>query len=224
MLYYSENTHSTQVEKRADMMSQFLNDPLAFLLLAIPLLAALTLHEFSHAWLADYFGDPTPRAYGRVSLNPLAHLDLFGTIALFLIGFGWAKPVPIDSRNFRSRGDEVLVALAGPFMNLTLAVIVGVLLRLVPISTTLFDYAALFVFINVNLMVFNLIPIPPLDGSRLLHLFLPPSTFLRLEQIGSLILLGLIVLSLLGNLSIFDSLFRTTTVPLTNLILGSPIF
>lgn len=202
------------------MLTQLLTNPTGFLIFAIPLLAALTLHEFSHAWLADYFGDPTPRAYGRVSLNPLDHLDLFGTIALFLIGFGWAKPVPIDSRHFRSQTDEVLVALAGPFMNFLLAVASGVGLRFVHLPTTVYDYGALFVFININLMVFNLIPIPPLDGSRILHLFLPPSSFLRLEQIGSIILLALVLLSLLGNIPIFDPLFHAITLPLTQAILG----
>ncbi len=202
------------------MLAQLLTDPFSFVLFAIPLLLALTLHELSHAFLADYFGDPTPRAQGRISLNPLAHLDPLGTIALLLIGFGWAKPVLIDNRNFRSRSDEVLVALAGPFANLTLAIIAGLFLRFVPVPDLFFQYAALFVFININLMVFNLIPIPPLDGSRILHLFLPPSSFAQLEQYGSMLLLGLILLSTFGGVPIFDALFTATTLPLTQLILG----
>lgn len=131
---------------------------------AIGLLIAITIHEFSHAWTADRLGDPTPQAMGRLTLNPLAHLDPLGTLMIFIAHFGWGKPVPIDPYNFKNpRRDEILVSLAGPFSNFILGTLIGILYQ-----TTGYTNQILYIItiINFSLGVFNLLPIPPLDGSK----------------------------------------------------------
>lgn len=136
---------------------------LEFLYLAISLIIAITIHEFFHAFAADKLGDPTPRSMGRLSLNPLVHLDPLGTLALFFVRFGWGKPVPIDSYNFKNpRRDEIIVSLSGPLSNLLLAAICAFLLRFIPL-------VIIFYLIQINLMlgIFNLLPLPPLDGSKI---------------------------------------------------------
>ena len=154
---------------------------IAKLLIMPGLVLGLSIHEFSHAKMADKLGDPTPESQGRLTLNPLAHLDPVGTICLFFAGFGWGKPVQIDSSYFRNPAkDNMLVALAGPVSNIILAFIFflihGILYFFVPIDTTfgelfvdMFYYGA---FINLSLGVFNLLPFPPLDGSKILSYFL----------------------------------------------------
>ncbi|MCW1948878.1 MAG: site-2 protease family protein [Candidatus Shapirobacteria bacterium] len=156
----------------------------------ICLIIAITIHEFSHALAADHLGDPTPRSRGRLTLNPIAHADLIGTIALPLInlmtGFptiGWAKPVPIDPFNFRHpKKDEIIVSLAGAGSNLFLAIISSLVIRFVPLSEifTLFFY--LLTFVNISLFIFNLIPIPPLDGSHILLNLLPEESRIQWEE------------------------------------------
>jgi Zn-dependent protease len=149
-----------------------------FVYLAIALLFSLSFHEFSHAWMADRLGDPTARYMGRLTLNPLAHLDPYGTLFMLVaiasgIGIGWAKPVPFNPNNLRGsyRTGIGLVSVAGPASNLLLAVVAAILARLsdllpVPVAIpTLFAY---FVVVNVSLMLFNLIPFPPLDGAKVL--------------------------------------------------------
>jgi Zn-dependent protease len=153
-------------------------DMLQFVYLAVALLCSLSFHEFSHAWMADRLGDPTARYMGRLTLNPLAHLDPYGTLFMLLaiasgIGIGWAKPVPFNPNNLRGsyRTGIGLVSAAGPAANLLLAVAAAILARLsdllpLPVAVpTLFAY---FVVVNVSLMLFNLIPFPPLDGAKVL--------------------------------------------------------
>ena len=179
-------------------------DPLTFVLLAAALIGAIGLHEYAHALAADLQGDRLPRAMGRLTPNPLKHLDPMGTLAIFLVGFGWGKPVEFRLTALKSqRFGAALVALAGPLMNLALAagaaIILGVSLRMNPelrvdpgVLTRFLSY---FFSINVLLAVFNLLPLPPLDGSRLLTIFLPPSkqkVIFFLDQYGFLILLALI--------------------------------
>ncbi len=156
----------------------------------ISLIIAITFHEFCHALAADHMGDPTPRSRGRLTLNPLAHADPIGTIALPLInlitGFptiGWAKPVPIDPFNFRHpKKDEIIVSLAGPASNLLLAIIGSLIIRFLPLSEIFILFFYLLTFVNISLFIFNLIPIPPLDGSHILLNILPEKSRLQWEE------------------------------------------
>lgn len=176
---------------------------------AITLIFAFTLHEFSHAWVAYLFGDPTAKSQGRLTLNPLAHLDPIGTILIFIAGFGWAKPVPVNRfRLKRSRLAGVLVSLAGPVSNLLLAFIgLGVYyLGLGSYAQEAWVYSFLNIFINLNviLFVFNLIPLPPLDGYRIVEDLVPASTRVKMsryEPYGAIIFL-IIVLTPLDRYTI----------------------
>lgn len=138
------------------------------------LIIAITIHEFSHALIADKLGDPTPRSQGRLSLNPLRHLDLLGTLMLVLVHFGWGKPVQIDPYNLKNpRRDETLISLAGPASNLILATILSIIVRFISLNTfSIFLFSSI-IQMNVILAVFNLIPIPPLDGSKIFLDLLP---------------------------------------------------
>ncbi|MBR2476907.1 MAG: site-2 protease family protein [Clostridia bacterium] len=188
------------------------------LVLSVPgLLLALTVHEFAHGWIADKMGDPTARYNGRLSLNPVAHMDLFGTICLLFFHFGWAKPVPINPRNFRNkRLGIVAVSLAGPVSNFLLALVMGFVFgavaRFVPLGMLkefLIEVLRYAIVMNVGLMIFNLIPIPPLDGSKILMEFLPPKYKFKLysiERYFSIILLVLVYTGILTPvLSFFSS-------------------
>jgi Zn-dependent protease len=172
-------------------------DPLAFVLLVLSLVGAISMHEYAHALAADLQGDRLPRALGRLTLNPLKHLDPLGTLCLVLVGFGWGKPVEFRPQALASkRFGAAIVALAGPFMNLALALVAAfVYVGLGFPFGTLGRFLAIFFAINVFLAVFNLIPLPPLDGSRLLTIFLPPDkqrVVFFLDQYGFLILLLLV--------------------------------
>lgn len=146
----------------------------------LALIVAITIHEYAHSLSADRLGDPTPRAAGRLSLNPLVHLDPLGTIMIFFAHFGWGKPVPIDPYNFRyPRRDEIIVALSGPLSNLILGSLLGLLYQLFNIYHPLLWQLAI---INFSLAIFNLLPIPPLDGSKILLNLLPLDTAQKWEQ------------------------------------------
>ena len=176
--------------------------PLTFAVVAGVLLYSLALHELGHAWVADRMGDPTARNLGRVTLNPLKHLDPLGTILLLVVGFGWAKPVPIQPGNFRhARAGMFWVSVAGILVNLTIAV--TALIILAALGTTLGNlrgivddplrYGLLVAAqINIVLAVFNLLPVPPLDGSKMLGALLPRSlqrVLWSLERYGFLIVI-----------------------------------
>ncbi len=171
---------------------------IVWILLLPPFIMSLTLHEFGHAYAAYRLGDPTAKAMGRLTLNPLKHLDWFGLLMMFIVHFGWAKPVPVDPRWFRNpRRDMLWVALAGPAMNFLLAVISALLIRftIAPDSDSILGGVLWYTMIvNVTLAVFNLIPVPPLDGSRVLTGLLPENLavwYAGLERYSMFLLVGL---------------------------------
>jgi Zn-dependent protease len=204
-------------------------DPLAFvqsLVLKIPaLLLAVTLHEVAHGWVADRLGDPTARLAGRLTLNPLPHIDPFGALAFVLAGFGWARPVPVNARNLRRPvRDMALVGLAGPVSNFLVAFVALVLLEVVArnggalpfVAVPLFGVLRWAYLYNLALGIFNLIPLPPLDGGHFLPYLLPRGSwsFLRsLEQYGPILLLILVVSGMTGYIvgpvmAALDALYR----------------
>ena len=196
----------------------------SIILSAPAILFGLTIHEFSHGWVAWRLGDPTAKMMGRLTLNPLKHLDAIGTIALFLFHFGWAKPVPIDPRNFRHpTRDMAISGLAGPAANLLTAAVSGLILRvliLFHIGGFIATLTSYFVLFNLILCFFNLIPIPPLDGSRLLYHLLPPNlaaAYGRLERYGFIILIVIILAGELTGVSLL-SLYITPLLRLFSLI------
>ncbi len=226
--------------------------------MALPLLFAMVLHEYAHGWVANRCGDPTAKIQGRLTMNPLAHIDPFGTVILPLLcllmpgGFllGWAKPVPVDPRLMHQpRRDMALVAAAGPAMNLALAVISALLLALLlSIDSMISDYwsksgeslppdtwrqmfllpiAVMLrysVLINVLLMLFNLLPLPPLDGGRILTCLLPRTAamaLMRVEPYGMFILMGLIILD--PQIHVIHTITGTLTHSLTNSILSTAV-
>lgn len=154
------------------LLGLLFSQPLAFFVLIAALVASITIHEFAHAWMADHLGDPTPRLQGRVTLNPMAHLDPVGSIALLVAGFGWGKPVQFDPYNLQNhRRDVLLIALAGPVSNILLAFLVALTFPLWPIW--LLGAMQLLFSLNIMLAVFNLVPIHPLDGGKILAGLLP---------------------------------------------------
>jgi Zn-dependent protease len=208
---------------------------IANLLLRLPaLLWALSFHEFCHGYVAHLLGDNTAAKQGRLTLNPLHHLDPLGTITLLVLGFGWAKPVQINSRYFKNpRRDIALVSLAGAAGNflsaVVVAVICGIVIRFFPHSLiyilgrsmSLFGVVVVnLMLLNIGLGIFNLIPIPPLDGSRVLSMFLPVSAlrgYYFLERWGMLIILALSYAGIIGR--IMDPLFQMALAFLTLIIL-----
>jgi Zn-dependent protease len=165
------------------MLTQFLSNPIALVYWLIAFGISLSVHEAAHAWMADRLGDPTARLAGRLTLNPLAHIDPVGTLMLLIAHFGWGKPVPVDAYNLRHpRRDSGLISLAGPAANFILAILLSIILHL----SYLFPFIALslipIIYLNITWGVFNLLPIHPLDGSHVLVGFLPQETAEKVEQ------------------------------------------
>jgi Zn-dependent protease len=190
------------------------------LLIAPPILLALTFHEYAHAYVAHRLGDDTAKQSGRLSLNPLRHLDPLGTLMIFLVQFGWAKPVPVNPYQLRNpKKDMLWISAAGPLSNILLALVSGLLFRLFSDSTGAADrhsitgiliLMALFSMkINLALAVFNILPIAPLDGSKILYGILPPGVgkmIFAFERYGPFILIGLIILGRVTGVSILGML------------------
>jgi len=186
------------------LISLLIRNPIIFILLAIPLLYSIILHEIAHGWTAYLFGDDTAKRSGRLSLNPLMHLDPIGTIALFLVGFGWAKPVPVNYFKLRnSRFGLIAVSMAGCLANFTIALSAVLILKFIGQGLNHYILIMLLIVVKINIIlgVFNLIPIPPLDGSKILMGLLPyeaQRNFSRIEPYGIFILLALLFTGMLN--------------------------
>jgi Zn-dependent protease len=197
-------------------------DPLAFAIVAIPLLFSVVIHEVAHGWVAYWMGDPTAKRLGRLSLNPLKHLDPVGTLMLFLAGFGWAKPVPVNFNNLsHKRKGLIFVSSAGIVANILSAFIALLFIRLFSIPSS--GIAVILVYyvvqINLTLAALNLIPIPPLDGSKILMGIVwerTPYFLSRLEPYGFFIIIGFLYLGILDPLIGF---FRWMIVTLIGILL-----
>jgi Zn-dependent protease len=205
-------------------------------LIAPAILMALTVHEFAHGWVANRYGDPTPRLAGRLTFNPIKHLDPIGTIMLFIFRFGWAKPVPVNPYNLKNpKSDMVRVALAGPLSNLACGVLGSLILRgmiglgVLGISGLRPGYliVAYFVLYNLILCAFNLLPIFPLDGSQVLLRILPRDAayqYAKTERYGIFILMGLIFLGSFTGVDILWSWIGPFTAGVSKIFAGYSIF
>jgi Zn-dependent protease len=191
------------------MIHLLLKNPLAFLMIAIPLLYSVIFHELAHGWVAYRLGDPTAKMAGRLSLNPMKHLDPIGTLMLFIFGFGWAKPVPVNFARV-SNGSKglILVSAAGILTNMALAFLALFVQRLLSLSFSGMFGVMLYYMaqINIILAAFNLIPIPPLDGSKILMGAAPGNIrafLLRIEPYGFFIIIGLLYFGILDPVITF---------------------
>ena len=193
------------------MLLRLFDQPEVLVLLIPILLFALSFHEFAHGWVANKLGDPTAKYQGRLTLNPTAHLDPVGSLMILFVGFGWAKPVPVNPVNFSNpRIDMMKVAFAGPASNLILAFIGGLIMRFVNISGFMqseifIQILYFFVFINISLAIFNLIPVAPLDGSQIFGNMISknnPELAWKLQFYGPKILMGLILIGMVTPFSI----------------------
>ena len=194
------------------------------LIIKIPvLLFSITIHEYAHGKMAFNCGDPTAYSLGRLTLNPLPHIDPFGALCLFLFNFGWAKPVPINARYFKNiRKDIIQTSLAGPISNLILAICAGILIRLVPNAESI-KLLRYMLFMNIGLGLFNLLPIPPLDGYHVLENILPFKRsigYYKFKQYGPIILIGIIILDNFAHTGIFSAILFRPMIFLASLFSG----
>ncbi len=205
------------------MLGTLFSSPLFFLVWAIGLVLAICVHEYAHAALADRLGDPTPRSQGRLTLDPRAHLDPLGTLALLFLGFGWGKPVMFDPYNLRNpRRDSAIIALAGPISNLIFASLLSLIIHFVPGLGILASVFSVLILMNISLAIFNLVPIFPLDGEKILGGLLPPALYEEYAQVmrqyGTLILIFML-LPIAGGTSPISALISPVISAIAQLLL-----
>lgn len=193
------------------------------------LLFAITIHEYAHGKAALSLGDPTARDSGRLTLNPLPHIDPLGALALFLFNFGWAKPVPVDTRYFHNpRRDTILMSLSGPLANFAAAFVAGLFLRYMMLPYEVYlKVLAYLLLMNTGLGLFNLLPIPPLDGSHVMENLLPSEAarvYRRVGRYAPLVLIGILLMDHFANLNILGRVLGYPIVYLAYLFGGPNLF
>lgn len=210
-------------------------NPATLIARIVTLITAFSVHEFSHAFVANHFGDDTPKRNGRLTLNPLRHLDPFGSLMLLLTGFGWAKPVPINPYVIRqnNKAGVMLVSIAGPFSNLLLALLAAIPLRLALVPTTFQVSGVLptpgyflveFIYTNVALFLFNMLPLAPLDGEKVLEYLFPKSwqgALQAFRQYGPYLLLALVFLGPRVGFDFFGVIIRRPLMAITRFLIGT---
>ncbi|VVA43756.1 Site-2 protease family protein [Candidatus Roizmanbacteria bacterium] len=214
------------------MLNYLFTNPILFVIYLISILTAISIHEFSHAWAADYLGDPTPRLQGRLKLNPLVHIDTMGMVFLLLLGFGWGKPVQFDPYNLKDpRRDAAWISIAGPSSNFILAIILTLLLKLfIFLQLNFLIIIGSFILIpmirmNIMLGVFNLLPIHPMDGFKIVEGILPvekAEEWASLQRYG-MIFLMLLILPIFGGRSMLDNFLTPAVSFLFNLLVPGGI-
>jgi Zn-dependent protease len=214
------------------MISYLFSNPLLFVIYMSSLLVAITIHEFSHAWAADYLGDPTPRLDGRLKLNPLVHIDNIGMIFLLFFGFGWGKPVVFDPYNLKNpRRDAAWISIAGPSSNFILAIVLALLLKLfIVLQLNFLIVIGGIIFVpmirmNIILGVFNLLPIHPMDGFKIVEGILPEEKaqeWKQLQRFGMIFLIALIF-PFFGGRSMLDSILTPAVAFIFNLLVQGKI-
>ena len=204
--------------------------PLEYLIILSPvLLFSLCFHEFSHAYIAYRLGDNTAERLGRLNISPLNHLDPIGTLMLLIVGFGWAKPVPVNPYNLKNpKKDMILIAAAGPISNLLLALLGSILMRFLPYSliSSFIEVFYLFIYINIALAIFNLIPLPPLDGSQIISGLIPnhkQNLLNKINQYGPNILMGLIFIGIFTKINIIHMIMSPFINFFLYLFIGSNV-
>lgn len=209
------------------LILNLIQNPLYLITFVVALLIAITVHEYAHAWMAVKSGDATPNQDGRLSLNPLRHLDPLGTLFLFLIGFGWGKPVRTNPAAYRRRSDEIRVSLAGIVANLIVAFIFGIPIRIALLTGHTIDSSIILTLINIvvdlNLVlaVFNILPVYPLDGSHIVEYFLSDHAKIAFRQYGPFILLALLVFDRLSSFPILYTIMEPILRVLSFLVKGT---
>ena len=189
------------------------------------LLFAITIHEYAHGRMALFLGDPTAKSAGRLSFNPISHIDPFGAICLFLFNFGWAKPVPIDFRYFSNiKRDTVLVSVSGPLANIAAALVTGLFIRYFFVGWEIYIKVLTYMLLmNIGLGIFNLLPIPPLDGSHILENILPTRAsykYREFRRYGPLVLIGIIMLDNFARTGILSRILIYPMIKLAHLFAG----
>lgn len=188
------------------LIAELFSNPTYFFILALSVIYGITVHEFSHVYSAYLQGDNTGQANGRLTLNPIKHLDLFGTLAILFIGFGWGKPAPYNPYNLKyKKWGPALVSIAGPLSNFISVLAFAVILKLIlvfsglPLDNLLIVFLTILIYINLLLGIFNLIPVPPLDGSKILFTLIPiknPNIMIFFERYGMFIVLLLLIMGM----------------------------
>lgn len=203
------------------MLELLFSNPQAFLVAFGGIILAIGFHEAAHAYMADYLGDPTPRSLGRTTLNPLAHLDLLGTMVILVTGFfGWGKPAPFDPYNLKDpKRDTALIALAGPACNIIIALLISLLVRLGP--PTQVDLILRFLIqLNIGLALFNLLPVSPLDGSKVIGAFMSNESATKYQSYSNPLLLLALIMPFFGGRSLASIVISPIMTAILRLLLG----